>query len=275
VASASGQGDQQLALHIADMTLQSSSKLLRQNWSSQPMATVPYDISLIQANVDPNRLTAALQRRPSGTFLFFGPPGTGKSALARHIAHAVGQPLMAKKTSDLISKWVGESERNIADLFHQAHQQQAVLLLDEADSFLTDRRQAAHSWEVTMVNEMLTQIESFTGIFIATTNLVDTLDQASLRRFSLKIRFDWLSPDQSWNLFQRELTRMGGNADHAPLWERRVRQLRQLTPGDFAVVARQADLWGESMTADTLYHALLQECQAKAVMIEKIGFTTC
>ena len=82
-------------------------------------------------------------------------------------------------------------------MFAAARQQNAVLVLDEADSFLSDRRGARQSWEVTQVNELLTQMEAFDGIFICTTNLMEKLDPASLRRFAFKVRFDPMTPDQT------------------------------------------------------------------------------
>jgi transitional endoplasmic reticulum ATPase len=94
----------------------------------------------------------------------------------------------------LLGAYVGENEQRIAAAFREAEQENAVLLLDEVDSFLQDRRQARQSWEVTLVNEMLTQMESFNGIFIASTNRLDGLDQATLRRFDLKMKFGYLKP---------------------------------------------------------------------------------
>jgi transitional endoplasmic reticulum ATPase len=182
---------------------------------------------------------------------------------------------MAKRASDLLSKYVGDNERNIARMFRQATEQDAVLVLDEADSFLADRQHALHSWEVTLVNEMLTQMESFPGIFIATTNLDSHLDTASSRRFVMKVRFDWLTPEQGWQLFQRELMRLGGRLEDAAVWEPKIRQLRTLAPGDFAVLARQSSLWGEPVTAASLYEGLYRECQAKRQTgTGSIGFVT-
>ncbi len=82
-------------------------------------------------------------------------------------------------------------------------------MIDEVDSFLSDRRAAQRSWEVSMINEMLTQMESFSGIFIASTNLMDGLDQAALRRFDLKAKFDFLSDEQVWKLFVRHCRKLG------------------------------------------------------------------
>jgi SpoVK/Ycf46/Vps4 family AAA+-type ATPase len=91
---------------------------------------------------------------------------------------------------------LGETEQNLARMFQDAAADNVVLLLDEADSFLQDRRGAERSWEVSQVNEMLTQMETFQGVFVASTNLMESLDQASLRRFDIKVKFDFLGRDQ-------------------------------------------------------------------------------
>ena len=147
-------------------------------------------------------------------------------------------PLLVKRASDLQSMYVGECEKNLARAFREAEQDGALLLIDEVDSFLQDRRGAQPSWEVSQVNEMLTQMESFSGVFIATTNLMHGLDQAALRRFDLKVKLDFLRPEQAWALLQRHCVQLGlaapGMQEQA-----RLARLRQLTPGDFAAVLRQ------------------------------------
>ena len=124
--------------------------------------------------------------------MLFGAPGTGKTAFANHLAEQLGLPLLIKRASDILGKYVGQSERNIARMFSQAQKQGALLLLDEADSLLGDRRDARAHWEIIQVNEMLTQMERFDGIFICTSKLMDKLDAASLRRFDFKVKFDYL-----------------------------------------------------------------------------------
>ena len=86
--------------------------------------------------------------------------------------------------SDLVSKYVGETEQAMARMFAEAEEEQAVPLLDEADSFLRSRQRAERHHEVTEVNQMLAGMERFAGIFICTTNLFDQLDEAALRRFT-------------------------------------------------------------------------------------------
>ena len=155
-------------------------------------------------------------------------------------------------------------------MFNEARQQDAVLVLDEADSFLADRRDAQQSWEVTQVNELLTQMEAFDGIFVCTTNLMAKLDPASLRRFAFKVRFDPLTSDQRWAMFREELTRLGGEGEAGAV-EAQVRALSGLTPGDFAVAARQFELCGTHASAESLLESLGKECTAKGAATGKIG----
>jgi SpoVK/Ycf46/Vps4 family AAA+-type ATPase len=147
-------------------------------------------------------------------------------------------------------------------------------VLDEADSLLMDRRSARQSWEVTQVNELLTQMEDFPGIFICTTNLLDRLDPASLRRFAFKIRFDCLNRDQRLKLFEAELARLAPDAARSTTNViARLDRLDKLTPGDFAAVARQWSLWATQPSADALISALEEECKVKGNGGRSIGFT--
>lgn len=231
-----------------------------------------YDLRFLNTDLSIDDLIGGLKHRPSASLCFYGPAGTGKSELGRHIADQLGKPLVIKRASDILGMYVGESEKNIAKMFREARQQGAVLVLDEADSFLSDRRDAQRSWEVTQVNELLTQMEAFDGVFICTTNLMDKLDPASLRRFSFKVKFNYLTADQRAALFLQQLERLGGDTTAADGYCQQVRSLEQLTPGDFAVAARQFELWGTSATAQKLYEQLAKECGAKGAPARKIGF---
>jgi len=97
----------------------------------------------------------------------------------------------------------------MARAFRDATESGAVLLIDEVDSFLQDRRRAARSWEVTQVNEMLTQMESFRGLFIASTNLMEELDPATMRRFDVKLRFDYLRSEQAREMLTCQCRELG------------------------------------------------------------------
>ncbi|MDH0863720.1 ATP-binding protein [Mitsuaria sp. GD03876] len=204
------------------------------------------------------RLIEALRRRGMGTLCFHGPPGSGKTALAEHIASELQRPLMVRLASDLMSKYVGETEQNMARMFEAAAAEGAVLLLDEADSFLRSRRMAERHYEVSEVNEMLAGMERFAGLFICTTNAFDDLDEAALRRFGFKIRFKPLRPDQRLTMFERELgvPPQPGHAD-------RLGALDALTLGDFSAVRQQAEILGEALSPDEFMTLLEAEHRVK------------
>lgn len=273
VARTGSPKDTARARELVEQVLSRSTSLLEQrNLPQRNIVRTGYSLEWLNTDLPVAKLVEGIKRKARGTFCFYGAAGTGKSELARYMADQIGKPLIIKRASDILSKWIGESEQNIAAMFAQAREQDAVLVLDEADSFLADRRDAQRSWEVTQVNELLTQMEAFEGIFVCTTNLMNRLDQASLRRFAFKVRFDPLKAEQRVALFRQELVRLGGDEAEYSAWEPQVARLEQLTPGDFAVAARQFDLWDEPATAGRLYDILKKECEVKGAAPRKIGF---
>jgi len=262
---------------IAERVLEAGMRLLEQTNSLQkkPIWT-QYDRAFTNTDMDLDGLLSGLKQNQRGNFCFYGAPGTGKTALASHIAETLGLPLHSKRASNLLDKYVGESEKNIAKMFADAQKQGGILLLDEADSLLSDRSHAGQQWEITQVNEILTQMETFSGIFICTTNLMDKLDAASLRRFDFKVKFDYLTPEQRWALFQQESQRLGGRlpSDDEALakLKQQIHRLTKLTPGDFAVVSRQVAVLGKTPEPERVIAVLEQECKAKGETFSQIGF---
>jgi SpoVK/Ycf46/Vps4 family AAA+-type ATPase len=232
-----------------------------------------YDLTLlnVETRFELPRIIEALKKKGAGCLCFYGPPGTGKTALAEHIAKSIDKPLIIRRASDLVSKFVGETEQNMAAMFRDAEDQQAVLLLDEADSFLRSRGMAQRSYEVTEVNEMLQGMERFKGVFICTTNLFDQLDEAALRRFTFKIQFKTLTREQRERMFIAEAL----NGDATQLTQALVSRLNQmsvLAPGDFAAVKRQVDLLGEdALDAEAFLDQLEREHKVKPEVREQRG----
>ena len=225
-----------------------------------------YDPALIRADVDPVQLADRLVEGGARHFSLClqGPPGTGKSAFARHLADRLGLEVIQKRASDLMSMWVGGTEKAIAAAFTEARDAEAFLVFDEADSLLADRRLAQRSWEVSQVNEMLTWMESHPFPFACTTNFGERLDPATLRRFTFKIALDYLSSEQARAAFRTYFgiavpTDVGG--------------LPNLTPADFAVVHRKAEILDCLKDPRTLVRMLREESEAKAVGPRTIGFT--
>ena len=235
-----------------------------------------YDLSLlnVESRFEMPKIIEALRRRGHGTLCFHGAPGTGKTALAEHIASELQRPLLIRQASDLVSKFVGETEQNMAKMFEEAQSENAVLLLDEADSFLRSRQRAERSYEVTEVNEMLQGMERFGGLFICTTNLFDELDEAALRRFTFKVKFRPLRSQQREAMFVAEALNGDASLLTAEHHER-LAALDQLAPGDFAAVKRQVDVLGVGFEADEFLAQLESEHRVKPGVRERrgIGFS--
>ena len=220
------------------------------------LANADHDLALIT-----ERFVACGPANTGGLCLS-GPPGTGKSAFARYLAERMQMPVLERRASDLLDRYVGGSERNIADAFAEARDTSAFLVFDEADSLLGARDGATHRWEISQVNEMLTWMENHPLPFACTTNLVEQLDPATTRRFSLKIGFLPLSAEQREACFRRFFK----NDPPSGLWA-----LDQLTPGDFAVVAKRSKLLGIA-EPDAILTELRREQSAKPNMRNPIGF---
>ena len=231
-----------------------------------------YDLQMlnVESRFEIPRIVEALKARGHGTLCFYGAPGTGKTALGEHISKALGKSLIVKRASDLMSKYIGETEQNMAKMFAEADAEKAVLLLDEADSYLQDRRGAQRTYEVTEVNEMLQQMEHFQGIFICTTNLLDRIDQAALRRFTFKIKFKPLKSDQRELMFVTEALK-GDPALLTPALSARLAKLEQLCPGDFASVKRQCDILASDFSAEEFLEQLEAEHRIKPEVRESRG----
>lgn len=220
-----------------------------------------YDPELINCDADLVQIAKGIKRDSNARLCLFGVPGSGKSAYARWLADYLDKPLHVKRGSDLISKWVGETEKNIERIFRDAQEEKAVLLIDEVDSFLRDRNLSEHSWEVTEVNEMLTRMEMYEGVFIASTNRLDGLDAAALRRFDLKVKFESLKPAQALKLLKSycqclELPQPNARQKSA------LQKLDFLTPGDFAVLQRQ-QRFRPITDVDAFIEGLRAECAIK------------
>lgn len=232
--------------------------------------TTPVDVGALA-----KRLEAWQPGQGGISLCLYGPSGTGKSELVKYLAWRMGRPVLVKRVSDLQSPWVGVCEQNIAAAFRQSEEDRSVLLFDEADSVLRDRRGAERSWEVSQVNEFLQQLEASTGIVACTTNLFRQLDQAALRRFVFKIPFSYLRPEQAMLLLQSQLgEHLPGplEGDAARAVARELSHLHTLTPGDFAAVRRRLRALDLKATPEALVAELRAEVQVKDAAPRAIGF---
>jgi ATPase family associated with various cellular activities (AAA) len=208
---------------LADMVLQpNSDAALRSLVSSQLTLDTVLDVW---------GLGAVLGKRRSMTVLFKGPSGTGKSMAAGALANELGLPLFHVDLAGMVSKYIGETEKNLDRLFETAASADVVLFFDEADAIFGERTEiqdARDRYANLQTSYLLQRLESFDGISILATNLQKNIDEAFLRRIDLVV--DFPAP---------------GKADRLTLW-RRIEQTKAPLAADidFNLLAERMELTG-------------------------------
>jgi SpoVK/Ycf46/Vps4 family AAA+-type ATPase len=140
----------------------------------------------------PPQVWRQLKEARSGVVLFLGPRGAGKTMAAHAIARELGTHLLRIDLSRLVSKYIGETEKNLDAVFDDAEQSGAVLLFDEADALFGKRSEVRDSHDRhanVEVSYLLQRIEDFDGIAILTSNLRSSIDDAFLRRLRFVVEF--------------------------------------------------------------------------------------
>ena len=150
-------------------------------------------------------------RRPNGVVcLLTGSPGTGKTLAAACVASALGKDLLRVDLPAVVSKWVGETEKNLQQVFAEAEDANAVMFFDEAEAFFAKRgevRGAQDRWAMMETDYLLQRIEGYTGAVILATNLRQHIDEAFLRRIHVVIEFPFPDKEQRAELWIRALQR--------------------------------------------------------------------
>lgn len=194
--------------------------------------------------------------------LLLGSPGTGKTQLVHQLAKESNRPLVVKKASDILGKYVGDNERNIAKAFAEAKEKSAILFFDEFDSFMTSRESANASWQVTQVNEILVQMDQFDFPYFSASNTnTKILDAAAMRRFDFKLEFDFLKPEQLITLFCETMSIKQSQLSDSITKQLSV--LNNVSLGDIAIVARRRRLSANKLTLEQAIQILASESDRK------------
>lgn len=228
---------------------------------------VKFDYNMVNCNHDLKTLTEKLKNSDIKQYglLLYGVSGSGKSMFGQFLAQELKMPFIKKKASDLIDKYVGQTEQNIKNAFKEARDKKAILLFDEADSFLFDRRFANREYEIASVNELLTQMEDHPYPFIMTTNLKDKIDNASMRRFIFKIKYDYMTKD---NIRAGIKTYFGKKFK---ISDEELKDLKFLCAGDFKVVKAKLDiLENKEYTKENILKYLKAEQDEKNIVKDRV-----
>jgi len=267
------------------VVMQENSVLLHGKTKMRGTVKNEYDPSVLNASMDPLKIVNMVQNaakfaeKNKGTesgirMLFYGLSGTGKTELARYISEKLDKQILLKRASDIFGMYVGQNEQNIRDAFAEAETSGAVLLFDEADSFFQDRNKAHRGWEISMVNEFLTQMEEFSGILICTTNLRKIMDPAMQRRFHMLVEFKPMKFEGIKTMMER----------YFPAYHLSNREIEALedsesvTPGDFGALAGRIRFMNQDdVNAEYILTELkkLQEEKKKQWCEENGSSSTC
>ena len=200
----------------ADSDLPASGRLVRPSGTWDDLVTTPDNSQLLHSVVERVRGQVRVlhdwgfgARAARGVrALLSGPPGTGKSLSAHIVAATLGLDLLVVDMSALVSKWLGETEKNISEVFDAAERTQAVLFFDEADAVFgrrTDGNDAQARWANLETAHLLARIDAFDGVVLLATNLRGHIDDAFVRRLDVIVEFDEPGPDERLRLWATHL----------------------------------------------------------------------
>jgi len=248
----------------------------REQKEQKRIKSTTFQMAGLNTDLDPqiaiDRIGAISKTRGQGiNLLFHGIPGTGKTEFAHYIGSKLKKRVIVKACSDILSMWVGGTEKNIAGAFKEAQKSGAILLLDEIDSVLSSRASAQRSWERTQVNELLQQMDQNPGVLICTTNFMELLDHACLRRFHQKIKFNAMNAKGKATLFRQYFKKWNLKLTQQRLAA--LNDLHPLCPGDFGAVHRRIQ-WEENLNFQSILEELAKEVDYKEKETPKPGFVT-
>lgn len=226
-----------------------------------PPTNIKYNFDMVNASENIKEFVEKLVKSPIKKYaiLLYGESGSGKSFLGQYIAQQLNMPIIKKRASDLIDKWVGQTEQNVKAAFKEATEKKAILLLDESDTFLFDRTYSQREFEVSQVNELLTQMEDFEYPLIMTSNLKEKIDKASMRRFIFKIKFDYMKPENV-NAGVKEYF-----GEQFSLTEEQITKLPHLCAGDFSLIKKKMEILENECSNELIYKYLLKEQEEKDI----------
>lgn len=175
---------------------------LKYNTGFEKKTGLDYDFKLINFDLDYKFFLGNLKKGHTPKVLCYGPSGSGKSEFAKQIASELGKEVTFLRINDFRKTYVGEGEEQVKYMFEQAEKNGNVVIVDECDSLFSEREGTRVEYARDMVNHMLTILDEHKGIVFFTSNFLDALDKAFLRRLTLKIKFNYLTEESKLKLLK-------------------------------------------------------------------------
>lgn len=202
--------------------------------------------------------------------LFVGPSGVGKSFIANILAESVGRKLLITTASEYFDKFHGETEKKIRKIIKKCEKEGLILFIDECEALLPDRSKSKNNWETSMVTEFLDALSKFKGICFAATNLPGSLDPAFTRRFSEKIKFDYLAGADLANHFIIKFSRILETPTLSPIDKAILNSLKNVSFGNCDTVYRRLFLDNRKFKASEIIHEIAGESKLNRIHEEPL-----
>jgi SpoVK/Ycf46/Vps4 family AAA+-type ATPase len=213
--------------------------------------------------------------RPGTAALFVGLPGTGKTMAAEIVAADLGYDLYRIDLSAVVSKYVGETEKNLETIFRAAEQGEVVLLFDEADALFGKRsevRDAHDRYANIEVAYLLQRLETYSGVAILTSNLNGNLDEAFLRRLDAIVEFPFPEEDERREIWRRSLPELAPRAEDVDVAD--LARAFKLTGGHIRNSALTAAFLaaseGEPISRRHMLHAIRREYEKVGKLVTEL-----
>ncbi|MEM0938985.1 MAG: ATP-binding protein [Bacteroidota bacterium] len=211
--------------------------------------------------------------KPGYKSLFYGPPGTGKTMTAALLGKSTNKPVYKVDLSMVVSKYIGETEKNLAKVFDQAASQDWILFFDEADSLFGHRTQVSTAndrYGNQEIGYLLQRIEDFPGVVILASNLKDNIDEAFTRRFQSMVEFRMPGVEERYRLWEQSFSEQLPIDPGIDLWA--IAEKYQLSGGVMMNVVRKSTLLAVTqqqvtITQKELEDAIRQELQKEGILL--------
>ena len=265
-----------------------SNEILKMGYIISPkqLDKTHFDLSILNLDTDPATLVKRMNNFErlrmdkslnisNMNALFWGPSGTGKSYFAQYLSSLTGKNIFMTSASSFLGKYVGETEKNIKKIFKAAEKKGWILFIDEVEGLIPQRSGTDQSWEMTSINEFLVNIETFKGVCIAATNLYESIDPAFYRRFSEKVKFDFMKNSVKEKFVLKKFSRMVSEKELSIPNKTRLDKIKHLTPGDLEAVYKRLVLDDCKYPTEFIVKEIEKELLSKKhTFSEKVGLAT-
>jgi SpoVK/Ycf46/Vps4 family AAA+-type ATPase len=227
-------------------------------------SNIEYDFDLLNTDQNLSKIFNTIKESGMLDFqlLLHGVSGTGKTEFAKYLSKQLNIPIKKYKMSDLMSKYAGESEAKIREMFEEQKREHHIILIDEAEYIIHNRSKSSQQWENSIVGEVLSNMEETEYPVILTTNLFTDVDDAILRRLTFCIKFDYMKEEQVKKAFK---TFNNLKLDS-------VSEFKYLAPGDYAMFNKRNRFLNMTEKEDILNEFKKIQNDKKGVKRKEIGF---